>query len=300
MPMRRLDPHSQPLSTTDDTHMRTIETIHTAVDTPMGDLSTWMALPFGRDQHMDPFLLLNHHGPQHYTPGSRGLPFEPHPHRGFETLTFVVAGDVVHRDSTGSESVIGAGGIQWMTAGRGIIHEEISSEEFQRSGGDVEVLQLWMNLPARLKMVEPKYVGLQANEIPVATDDGGRIRVHVISGDWDGVEGPVQSLTHLFTSWIDMDAGASLETHVTLDRRVLLYVVRGELEVNGQRARTHQLVVFGASDDVEIRIEALADSMFLFCHGAPYEEPIVARGPFVMNTHQEILQAFEDYHEGRM
>lgn len=279
--------------------MRRISHINTAQQLDMDGLDTWMALPFGRDQHMDPFLLLNHHGPQHFEPNNSGLPFAPHPHRGFETLTFVISGDVVHRDSTGSESVIGPGGIQWMTAGRGIVHEEVSSEEFKKTGGDVEVLQLWMNLPARLKMTDPNYVGVPKSEIPVVSTEGGAVRIRVISGEYNGETGPVSSLTHLFTSRIDLDRDAVFDTHVSADRTVLLYVIRGTVEINGFSAAEHQIAVFDRSGETAIQIKAFTDAMLIFCHGEPYNEPIVARGPFVMNTHQEVLDAFADYQDGK-
>ena len=148
--------------------------IHNAHYEPIADLSTWRAMPTRSIDHLDPFLFLNHHGPQEYGPNNRGLPFGPHPHRGFETLTFVLQGDITHIDSVSGQSVITAGGIQWMTAGKGLIHAEVSSEEFKAKGGMEEVLQLWMNLPARHKMTEPKYIGLQKESIPEIQLDGGK------------------------------------------------------------------------------------------------------------------------------
>ena len=140
--------------------------IHEAIYDPIADLSTWRAMPTQSINNLDPFLFLNHHGPQHYGPNNGGLPFGPHPHRGFETLTFVLQGDITHKDSVTGESVIKAGGIQWMTAGSGLIHAEISSDEFKQEGGMEEVIQIWMNLPAKYKMIDPNYIGLQKEVIP--------------------------------------------------------------------------------------------------------------------------------------
>ena len=137
----------------------------------IGDLVTTRPLPGPGIEQIDPFLFLNHHGPQTYPPNNRGLPFGPHPHRGFETVTFILEGELAHRDSAGHESVIRAGGVQWMTAGSGLIHAEVSPEDFLRSGGPLEILQLWVNLPARLKMTRPRYQGVQADEIPTLMAD---------------------------------------------------------------------------------------------------------------------------------
>ena len=145
---------------------RTIARLHAAYRDDIGDLSTRRPLPGPAIDQLDPFLFLNHHGPQTYRPGNRGLPFGPHPHRGFETVTFILEGQLSHLDSGGHESVIDAGGVQWMTAGSGLVHAELSPEAFKRSGGPLEILQLWVNLPSRLKMTKPHYVGLQAPDIP--------------------------------------------------------------------------------------------------------------------------------------
>ena len=143
--------------------MKTIKANHKAEYQPIADLVTYRAMPTKQVtmNQLDPFIFLNHHGWQEYKPGNNGLPFGPHPHRGFETVTFILEGDLTHKDSSGAESVIKAGGVQWMTAGSGLVHAEISSEEFKKKGGPLEILQLWVNLPAKYKMTQPKYVGLQ-------------------------------------------------------------------------------------------------------------------------------------------
>ncbi len=142
-----------------------------------------------------------------YAPGNDGLPFGSHPHRGFETVTFIVQGELTHKDSGGHESVIRAGGVQWMTAGRGLVHAEVSSREFKDRGGPLEILQLWVNLPARLKMAQPRYVGLQAAGIPAIPTSDARGTVHLIPGEWNGRRGPVESLTGVFMSTVALRAG---------------------------------------------------------------------------------------------
>lgn len=279
--------------------MRSIKGIYKATYAPMGDLLTYRALPTKEVGYIDPFLFLNHHGPQEYGPFNQGLPFGPHPHRGFETLTYILAGDITHRDSGGGGSVIKAGGIQWMTAGRGLIHSEVSSEEFKEKGGEVEVIQIWLNLPAKLKMTDPNYIGLQKEEIPELEMDGGKVSVRLISGAFNDTTGPIQSLTDIHMTSLHFKKGGVLDFAVATDRNVLFYVVNGSLKVNGQLANTHRLVEFD-DDGENIRMEATEDSVVIFGHGKPYQETIVAHGPFVMNSQTEIMQAMRDYQTGKM
>ncbi|MDQ3291521.1 MAG: pirin family protein [Bacteroidota bacterium] len=279
--------------------MRTIKKIHKAISAPIHDLITFRALPTSQIDYIDPFLFLNHHGPQVYPPFNRGLPFGPHPHRGFETLTFVLDGDLVHRDTGSGESVIRAGGIQWMTAGRGLIHAEVSSEEFKEHGGNVEVIQLWFNLPAKLKMTAPHYVGLQQEEIPAIVLDEGKVSVHAVSGEWEGTKGPVPSLTDIQIARLELQAGGTFTINIPASRNILCYVVRGVVNVNWETAATHNLVQFN-NDGKEIRLEATENTTLILGHGEPYNEPVVAQGPFVMNTQAEIMQAMRDYQMGKM
>src|SRR5437868_2742745 len=173
--------------------MKTIKAKHKAVYEPIADLVTYRVMPTHSItmNQLDPFIFLNHHGRQEYLPNNNGLPFGPHPHRGFETVTFILEGDLTHKDSSGASSVIKAGGVQWMTAVSGLIHSEISSEEFKQKGGPIEILQLWINLPAKYKMTTPKYAGLQKEDIPIATWDDGKVTAHIISGTWENTEGPI-------------------------------------------------------------------------------------------------------------
>jgi redox-sensitive bicupin YhaK (pirin superfamily) len=270
---------------------KTVRAIHAARREDIGDLVTWQALPVQAVpfDHFEPFLLLNHHGPQVYPPGNRGLPFGPHPHRGFETVTFILAGDLVHKDTGGYESRIKAGGVQWMTAGRGLVHAELSSDEFKRTGGPLEIVQLWVNLPARLKMTEPGYVGMQSEDIHRDAEDGGKVLVDRL---------PDRELTDVKLSTLTMKKGGKLHREVPAAQSVFFYVVRGDLNVNGKRAIGHHLVEFDR-DGEAIDAEALTDAVILFGHATPNREPVVAHGPFVMNTEREIAEAIRDYQAGK-
>jgi redox-sensitive bicupin YhaK (pirin superfamily) len=280
--------------------MRTIKANHTAVSEPIADLVTYRAMPTKAVSmnRLNPFIFLNHHGWQQYKPNNSGLPFGPHPHRGFETVTFIIEGDLMHKDSSGASSTIKAGGVQWMTAGSGLIHAEISSEEFKKEGGPLEILQLWLNLPAKYKMTEPKYVGLQKEEIPVISWDNGSVTAQIISGVWDERKAPIDPLADIHLSRVDFKAGGAHTFHIDTEKTVFLYIVKGEMKINGEPAGMHHLVEFN-NDGKIIEMKATTDSIILFGHATPFKEPFVAYGPFVMNTQEEIMQAYEDYNNGK-
>lgn len=277
---------------------KTIRALHAAYRDDIGDLTTRRPVPGPRVQQVDPFLFLNHHGPQVYPPGNRGLPFGPHPHRGFETVTFILDGELMHRDSAGFESVIRAGGVQWMTAGSGLVHAELSPDAFKRAGGPLEILQLWVNLPARLKFTPPRYQGLQADRIPVIPAADGKACLSLIAGAWGDVTGPVESITGNFMSTVEAEAGARLAIDGLAGRNVFLYIVSGSVRVNGREVQQHHLVELDLAGDA-LEIEAITATRLLFGHGDPIGEPVVAHGPFVMNTADEIRQAIVDYQAGK-
>jgi redox-sensitive bicupin YhaK (pirin superfamily) len=277
--------------------LRTIKRIHPAEYRPIADLLTYSPLPNRQLRQIDPFLFLNHHGFQTYPPHNHGLPFGPHPHRGMETVTFIIEGDIMHQDSGGHQSVIKAGGVQWMTAGRGLIHAEVSSEAFKEQGGDLEILQLWLNLPARLKMTTPAYVGLQREDIPQLTLAGG-VSMALIAGQYQGQKGAFESLTDVMMSTLTFRQGGSWQTEVSPQRNIFLYVVRGQIAINGQVVPYRNLVEF-EQDGHTLQLEAQGDALLLFGHAEPFDEPLVAQGPFVMNTEQEIREAYRDYQLGK-
>ena len=270
---------------------RTVLRLHAAYRDDIGDLVTRRPVPGPAIGHIGAFLFLNHHGPQTYAPGNNGLPFGPHPHRGFETVTFILDGELAHTDSAGHESIIRAGGVQWMTAGSGIVHAEVSPAAFKRDGGAMEILQLWVNLPARLKMTAPRYTGVQAAAIPVVEG------VHLVSGEFGGAIGPIESLTGVFMTFVEAKAGQHFTFEGLSGRDVFLYAARGSISVGGTAIPQFNLAELSPGDS--ITIEATEPATFLFGHADPIDEPIVAHGPFVMNTPDEIRQAYADYQAGK-
>lgn len=278
--------------------MLKIKKIHTAALRPIADLITYSPIPSAELKHIDPFLFLNHHGHQIYPKGNNGLPFGPHPHRGMETVTFILEGDIMHKDSGGHESVIESGGIQWMTAGKGLIHAEVSSSKFKENGGELEILQLWLNLPAKHKMVEPNYVGLQKSEITSFTLDSNNINVQLLAGEWNGHTGSFKSLSPIFLSTISMKKGSGFTKVIPQGENIFFYIVRGTVEVNGKNIAKRNLVEF-SDEGGDLLIGAKEDSYIIFGHAKPFDEPIVAQGPFVMNSQREIMEAYQDYQEGK-
>lgn len=276
---------------------RSVVALHPARRDDIDDLVTRRPVPGPGLERLGAFLFLNHHGPQEYAAGNRGLPFGPHPHRGFETVTFILDGELAHSDTAGHESVITAGGVQWMTAGSGLVHSEVSPESFKRNGGKLELLQLWVNLPARLKTSLPHYVGVQRSEIVSVAAEDDRVTVNLVSGAWNGRTGPIRSLTGVYMTTIDAKAGGRFGLGGLLGRDVLLYVVRGEVSIAGTPVPKFHLAELSEGDTVEI--EAVSDALIVLGHAEPIDEPVVSQGPFVMSTQAEIVQAFADYRAGK-
>jgi redox-sensitive bicupin YhaK (pirin superfamily) len=222
-----------------------------------------------------------------------------HPHRGFETVTIVYEGEVEHRDSTGAGGIIGRGDVQWMTAASGILHEEFHSHEFTRKGGTLEMVQLWVNLPAKDKMAAPGYQTLLDADIPVVTlpDNAGTVRV--IAGEHAGQRGPAHTFTPIDVWDVRLNQGHITKFLVPQGRTLALIVLRGTVQVNAeQAAREAQLVLFDRAGDA-IAIEANSDAILLLLGGEPIDEPIAGYGPFVMNSEEEIRQAIADFNGGR-
>lgn len=277
---------------------REINKVHSSEYRPVADLVTYSPMPTRSLNMIDPFLFLNHHGPQVFPPNNHGLPFGPHPHRGMETVTFIIDGDVLHQDNSGHTNIISGGGIQWMTAGKGIIHSEESSPQFKKAGGNLELLQLWINLPASLKMATPFYKGLQKEDIPTIKLDKNKIEIQLISGNYNQVKGAFFSLTKVFLSLIHFKESASLSLNIPQEENILFYVVKGKISVNGSTAKATELVEF-KNMGTELNMNASEPSILILGSAVPLNEPVVAQGPFVMNTLEEIKQAYKDYQEGK-
>jgi len=250
-------------------------------------------------KHLSPFLLLDYAGPAEFGPAAQPRGVGEHPHRGFETVTIVYQGEVDHRDSTGAGGHIGPGDVQWMTAASGILHQEFHSDAFTRRGGTLEMVQLWVNLPAKDKMADPGYQTLLDADIPSIplADGGGRVRV--IAGEFHGQHGPAHTFTPMDVWDIRLNAGGSTPLVLPEGRTLALVVLRGTVRVNGREtASDAQLVVFDRAGS-EITIAADTDTTLLLLSGEPIDEPIAGYGPFVMNNQAEIAQAFADLHDGR-
>ncbi len=277
-----------------------IEEIVTSDEVMMGPTRLKQPLPSVHIKDADPFLLLHHIGPiEQVTDGPPVLEVGAHPHRGFEPVSFIFSGELHHRDSRGNDSVIGAGGVQWMTAGMGIVHSEKLSKEFLTKGGVFEMIQLWVNLPQTIKMTEPVYQGFERSAIPTFNSQEGKVQLHVIAGEFKGLKGPVNSATQVTAYTLEMIQGGQLEMTLPGNYRTLVYQLHGESSINDTRVISHQMVLFHLEEG-EIEIKAKEESLILIVAALPLEERVVSWGPYVMNTQSEILQAIRDYQMGKM
>ena len=250
-------------------------------------------------KHISPFLLLDHAGPAEFTPTSQRRGVGQHPHRGIETVTIVYKGEVEHRDSTGAGGIIGPGDVQWMTAASGILHEEFHSEAFAQRGGTLEMVQLWVNLPATDKMAEPGYQTILDGDIPTLALKDGAGSLRLIAGEFDGRTGPARTFTPIDVWDLRLTAGKAVTLDLHEGRNTALVVLRGTVQVNGlELVREGQLALFERVGD-QLALEASSDAVVLLLSGEPIDEPIVGHGPFVMNSEAEIHQAFADFQSGR-
>jgi len=249
---------------------------------------------------LSPFLLLDHAGPADFEPTGKERGVGWHPHRGFETVTVVYDGEVDHEDSSGHRGRIGRGDVQWMTAGAGVLHKEMHSSDFARQGGRFEVLQLWVNLPAKSKMTSPRYQTLLERQMPAVELPDGSGSVRVIAGEFRGAKGPARTVTPVNLLDVRLSARRRLELHLGEGYTGALFVLAGSVVVNGKEtASDGELVVFDRAGD-DVTLEAAQDARVFVMNGEPIDEPIVGYGPFVMNTQHEIRQAFSDFNAGRM
>ncbi|MES2792992.1 MAG: pirin family protein [Planctomycetota bacterium] len=247
----------------------------------------------------DPFLLLDYAGPYEFAPAEATRGVGEHPHRGFETVTIVYQGELEHRDSSGSHGSIGPGDVQWMTAASGIVHEEYHSERFSKEGGTLEMVQLWVNLPAKDKMSPPHYQGILDSQIPQVTLPDAAGVARVIAGELLGTRGPAKTFTPVNVWDLQLNAGRVIELSIPEGHTSLLIVQAGTVTVNDTPVKSVELVSFEPQgDSVDLRAETPARVLLLT--GEPLNEPVVGQGPFVMNTRDQIHQAIEDYQAGRM
>lgn len=268
----------------------------------MGPIRLRQPLPTNEIDMIDPFILLHHYGP--YKISSKNNPFDlgPHPHRGFEPITFLVEGEQLHRDSLGNESVVKAGDVQWTTAGRGIIHAEKPTKAFVEKGGIIEGIQLWLNLPAEKKMIPANYQHARNEEFNVVSSKDNKIKIQIVSGELDGVYGKIQTQTSVNAFMINVDNGGKHTINVPKTHQSMIYLLKGNVIINDSevlKLDKNQLIKFN-QDGEGFSIEGKESSKLLFLSGEPFNEEVTTYGPYVMNTQTEIMEAMRDYQMGKM
>jgi quercetin 2,3-dioxygenase len=287
------------------TGSRTVSGIVNSIETlEGGGFLVRRPFPKASFSDFDPFLLLDEMGPMEVAPGeAKGAP--DHPHRGFETVTYMLSGDMEHRDSRGHAGRLRPGDVQWMTAGAGVVHSEMPSREFMRSGGRMHGFQLWVNLPQRDKMIKPRYQEISSSQIPKVTSDDGLVSVSVIAGEAMGQKAVIETRTPIIYVHYRIKPGGTAVQKVPGRYNAFAYIVEGEGLFGSERERAldGQMILFGQDGDevtIENEVDARQALEVLFIAGVPLNEPVARYGPFVMNTEGEIRQAIEDYQLGRM
>ncbi|GGI57358.1 pirin family protein [Winogradskyella haliclonae] len=268
----------------------------------MGPIRLRQPLPTQQIDMVDPFILLHHYGP--YKIDERSNPFDlgPHPHRGFEPVTFLIQGEQLHRDSLGNESIVKAGDVQWTTAGRGIIHAEGPTKDFVRKGGTIEGIQLWLNLPAEKKMIQPKYQHAKYEDFNTILSEDTMVETRIIAGEINNEFGKIATQTPVNAFMIDAKANGSETIQFLNSHQGMLYLLNGKAKINNKETlelNENQFIQFN-QDGNGFYIEALEDSLLLFLSGEPFNEPVKTYGPYVMNTQTEIMEALRDYQMGKM
>ena len=280
---------------------RTVARLLYAEMVDMGGFPVRQPLPTNQVEQIDPFLLLHHadvKAPKHVDSDHAGI--GPHPHRGFSPVTFIFKGGVHHRDSRGNDSTIYAGGAQWINAGMGIIHSERPPYDIHEIGGRQEIIQRWINTPAEHKMDPPAYFPVAAGEAPIFADKDGKVIGRVFSGEVMEAKGPIPSHTNVNASTIEFRKGGKIEIPIPSSHNAIIYLLDGKLDVSGFGMVEGLHLVHFRNDGDAISLEALEDTRVLFLSGEPLNEKVVSHGPFVMNTHTEILEAMRDYQMGKM
>ena len=280
---------------------RTISRLLYAHQVDMGGMPIRQPLPTQNVQQIDPFLLLHHanvKAPLHIKPEQAGI--GPHPHRGFSPVTFIFKGGVHHRDSRGNDSTIYAGGAQWMNAGMGILHSERPSHDIHEIGGRQEIIQLWINTPAKNKMDQPAYYPLSAEEAPRFVSEDEKVNGRVFSGEVLGVKGPIPSQTVVNAATFTFKRGGKISIALPQDHNALIYLLDGKLNVDDFGMVEELHLIHFKNDGEGITLEALEATRILLLSGLPLNEPVVSHGPFVMNTETQIMEAMRDYQMGKM
>ncbi len=253
---------------------------------------------FNLQRRLSPFLMLDFNPAYDFGQSDKLRGVDVHPHKGFETVTIAYKGSVAHHDSAGNSGVIYPGDVQWMTAGAGILHKEYHEQEFARNGGPFEMVQLWVNLPAKDKPTPPSYQSLTAANMGKVTLAGDRGMVNVIAGNFNGTAGPAHTFTEVNLFDIKLTEGGSITTEIPEHHNTAVLVIEGAVTINGEATEAHSFALF-KNEGTIITIEAAADSVVLLLSGTPIDEPIASYGPFVMNTQQEIIDAIQEFQAGK-
>jgi len=276
---------------------RNAQNISFANEVQMGPMRVKQPLPTSNIRQVSPFILLHHAGPTYHSPDTSKPRLSPHPHRGFEPVTFLFQGKIHHKDSLGNEGFLNAGDVQWMTSGKGIIHSEGPSAEFMREGGDFELIQLWVNLPRAHKMTEPKYQHLTKDTMPVLKEEG--IEMQLVAGEYKGQAGAASTFSPILAMMVHFEEGAKTFFEIPASYNGLLYVLDGEIQSKGTTVEKLNMVTFDHEGE-GIDFEAISKGKLLFLAGEPIQEPLSTYGPFVMNYPAELKQAIVDFETGLM
>lgn len=282
--------------------LNTIKTISRSDFVNMGPIKLRQPLPTQNIDMVDPFVLLHHYGPYEISELSNPFDLGPHPHRGFEPITFLIQGEQLHRDSLGNESLVKSGDVQWTTAGRGIIHAEGPSKAFVKKGGTLEGIQLWLNLPAEKKMIQPNYQHVKNEDFSVISSKDNKVNVQVIAGILEGKSGKIATQTSVNAYIIDIEQEGSFNISIDKKHQSLLYLLKGDVLVNDSESlvfNQNQFIQFNQDGD-GFSIKGNASSKLLFLSGEPIKEEVATYGPYVMNTQTELLEAMRDYQMGKM
>ena len=268
----------------------------------MGPIRLRQPLPSQGIDMIDPFILLHHYGPYEINEKSNPFDLGPHPHRGFEPITFLIQGEQLHRDSLGNESIVRAGDVQWTTAGRGIIHAEGPTEEFVKKGGMLEGIQLWLNLPAEKKMMEANYQHATYEDFRTVISEDSKVETRIIAGELNETYGRIATQTPVNAFMIKANAEGNESILFSNEQQGMLYLLKGKVKVNGETVLEldkNQIIQFYQDGD-GFTVEAEDNSLLLFLSGEPFNEPVSTYGPYVMNTQTEIMEAMRDYQMGKM
>jgi redox-sensitive bicupin YhaK (pirin superfamily) len=279
-----------------------IETVGQSNFVAMGPIELRQPLPSRHIEHMDPFILLHHYGPYEISETHNPFDLGPHPHRGFEPITFLIQGEQLHRDSLGHESVVKAGDVQWTTAGRGIIHAEAPTKTFVKKGGILEGIQLWLNLPAEKKMIPANYQHVANEDFRAVSSKDGKIRIQIIAGELENVYGRIQTQTQVNAFMIHATAGGIHSMSIPQTHQSAVYLLKGKVTINSNielELNKSQFVAFH-QDGEGFTVEAQEDSLLLCLSGTPLKEPVATYGPYVMNTQTELMEAMRDFQMGKM